>query len=217
MNYYNDNNEQFDLSNFSYYSEGRCAKVYTNNDIAFKIYTLDCKYKMYLSKKMFKLLKNSNICNIVKLLDYYHIDKKSILPIDAYSMEFVKGKDIDLVSASREYIDDILKQLEETSSKLTEKSILIFDAHCENILFKENGVTIIDPDQFYQRRLLPKKLIYEVNIQNMYNYIKSSLAYEMKLKKEKYVLPYLDVKKYGLRKSIMDSYNTDTIYESIKI
>ena len=217
MKYFNDNNEEFDLTEFCYYSEGRCARIYTNNDIAFKIYILDCKYKMYLSKKMFRLLKEANICNIVKLIDYYHVDKKSILPMDAYSMEFVKGKDVDLINASREYISDILTQLEETNEKLTEKGILVFDAHCDNILFKENGVTIIDPDQFYVRKFLPKKIIYEENNKEMYNYIRSFIHNEMKQKNEYYKSLYIDpyIKKYGLKKGFMNSYKTDTIYESL--
>ena len=216
MEYYNKNNEKFDMTNFHYYSKGHCARVYTDGEIAFKVYNLDCKYKFYLSKKMFKILRKLNIINLVELIDYYSEYKNSILPMDAYSMKLVKGDDVKITTASKDYSCDILNQLEKTIEELTENKILLFDAHCGNILFKENGVTIIDPDLFYRRTFLSKKLIYEENERTVFKYINDTIVEEMNDKKvSTYIIPHFNTKKRSLKLDFFDSIKDDNIYNSI--
>ena len=47
------------ICNDKVFSDGvAVAFFYTDNEIAFKIYNHDCKYRLYLSRKIFTILKN---------------------------------------------------------------------------------------------------------------------------------------------------------------
>lgn len=202
MYYYDKNNNKFYVDDFEFFNEGVCAKVFKKDDILFKVYKFDCKYRFYLSKKMFNAIKNLNINSMVKLLDYYYSYKTLFLPMDAYSMKLVDGKDIKLIYADKEYVKDIAKCLEETIRILTDNKIIMFDCHYKNILFKENGVTIIDPDQFGFYKLLTKKKIYEKNKLMCIKYITDTIKHEVD---DKTLCNYL----YSLR------YSEDTLEDSI--
>lgn len=215
MTYYNKNNEEFDLSGFQYYSSGVCANVYTDNEIAFKIYNHDCKYRLYLSRKIFTILKNIKTAGLVELIDYYHEYESHFLPMDAYSMKFVKGKDVDILHADKKYLCDCIDQLDETIKKLSENKIVMFDTHADNILFKENGPTIIDPDQFYQSKLLSKREIYERNKMHILEYFVSTIMESMKSNTESYVIINPYHRRLSLKKCLMDCVKEDTIYDSI--
>lgn len=215
MGYYNKNKEEFDLTGFNYYSSGVCANVYTNNEIAFKVYKQDCKYRLYLSKKIFTILKGIKTAGLVELIDYYHEDDSRFLPMDAYSMKFVKGKDVDILHADKEYLNDCLEQLDETINKLSERKIVMFDAHSDNILFKENGPTIIDPDQFYHAAFISKKEIYEKNKIRILEYFMSTIMDNMKLNHDSYVIINPYHRRLSLKQCFMGCLKGDTIYDSI--
>ena len=219
MIYYNKDNEEFDSSEYKYFSRGMCARVYKRDDILFKVYDLDCKYRLYLSKKMFKLLKELKIDNMVELIDFYHQFKSKILPMDAYTMKYVGGKDVDILTASKEYIVDIANQLDETITQLSEHKIVMHDAHRENILFKENGVTIIDPDQFYTTRCLTEKAVYERNKVMAILYLTDTITQKMREQLDDksilYSVPIPYQKGVGLRKCLISCYKDKTIYDTI--
>ena len=215
MEYRNNKNELFNLDGFQYYSSGECANVYRKDDIAFKIYNYECKYRLHLSRKVFEILKTIKSSGLVELMDYYHVSNSHILPMDAYSMKFIGGKDVELVTAPRDYLSDVLNQLDETIKRLSEKKIIIFDTNSENILFKENGATIIDPDQFFHSRLLCKKTIYELNKQRIIEYFISTIMKEMKDKREAYLLINPYKRGLSLNKCIMNKIKENNIYESI--
>ena len=219
MIYFNKDNKELDSSDYEYFSKGMCASVYKRDDVLFKVYNLDCKYSLYLSKKMFRTLRDLKIDNMVELIDFYHQYKSRILPMDAYTMKFVGGKDVDLLTASKEYIVDIANQLDETIAQLSEHKIVMHDAHRENILFKENGVTIIDPDQFYSTRCLSEKAVYERNKCIAILYITDTISHRLdELTKEEPIRPIVTIpyqKGVSLRKCLISCYKDKTIYDTI--
>ncbi|MBQ3475501.1 MAG: hypothetical protein IJH20_04965 [Bacilli bacterium] len=217
MEFRNKKNEIFDLDGFEYYSSGECAKVYRKDDIAFKLYNFDCKYRLYLSRKVFEILKTIKSSGLVELIDYYHNSTSHILPMDAYSMKFIDGKEVELITAPKEYLSDVLTKLDETIKKLSDRKIVIFDTNCDNILFKENGATIIDPDQFFHSRLLSKKTIYELNKQKIFEYFISTIMKEMKEKRVSYLLSNPYKRGLSLDKCVMNKLKGNNIYESITI
>lgn len=217
MEFRNKKNEIFDLDGFEYYSSGECAKVYRKDDIAFKLYNFDCKYRLYSSRKVFEILKTIKSNGLVELIDYYYNSTSHILPMDAYSMKFIGGKDVELVTAPKDYLTDILTELDETIKKLSDRKIVIFDTNCDNILFKENGATIIDPDQFFHSSLLCKKTIYELNKQRIFEYFISTIMKEMKEKRVSYLLSNPYKRGLSLDKCVMNKLKGNNIYESITI
>ena len=186
MELFDKKNETYEFDGYTLFSKGSCANIYKKDDTILKIYNLSCKYKFYLSRKMFELLKKNNIPNLVKLLDYYRLYKSRVLPMDAYTMEYVSGDDVELITASRDYLLRVAKQLEETISMLTNKKIMIFDAQSYNVLFKENGITILDPDQFTEHRLLSRKTLYGYNKMQALNYVTDTIDKEMNSKGYKF-------------------------------
>ena len=163
---FSSNDEKIDTTNFTYYRSGNFSDVYKSGDILLKIYKESTTYKYYMSRRLFLLLKKYNIPNLVKLIDYYHnycgkVDK--FLPMDAYTMEFVKDNKILLTEMSLEYIDKVVDMLEETLEELSKNHILIEDSHEGNILFTENGVTMLDPDQYLHASILTRNFIYQLN------------------------------------------------------
>ncbi len=158
--------EKIDTTNFTYYKSGHFSDVYKSGNTLLKIYKENTTYKYYMSRRLFLLLKKYNIPNLVKLIDYYHnycgkVDK--LLPMDAYTMEFVNDKKVKLIDMNLEYIDKVVDMLEETLEELSKNHILIEDSHDGNILFTENGVTMLDPDQYLHVRLLTRNFIYQLN------------------------------------------------------
>ena len=75
---YDKNNRPLEISNFKYYDEGSCAKIFKENNTMLKIYKSNCTYKYYLSKKMLlvshvlsplKIFRLSSIYIILKMAD----------------------------------------------------------------------------------------------------------------------------------------------------
>ena len=84
-------------------------------------------------------------------------------------------------------------------------------------MFKENGATIIDPDQFFHSRLLSKKTIYELNKQKIFEYFISTIMKEMKEKRVSYLLSNPYKRGLSLDKCVMNKLKGNNIYESITI
>ena len=193
MIFYSSKNDILDTDKYMKYDTGGNSVIYKkeNEDVLFKVYKVDSTYKYHMAKRNFNMMKEYDIPNLVKLLDYYFQYKQkanAILPMDAYTMKLVDGNRVDLIDMDKNYINQVLLQLEEIIDRLTERKLLIGDAHKDNIIFNENGVTLIDLDQITHMSLFTKKTIYSFN--------KSGLLYIMSTKirseiKEKY--PELDV------------------------
>ena len=195
MIYYSLNKKILDTDKYSKFDHGGNSTIYKNigSDILFKVYKFDINYRYHMRKKNFEMLKEKNIPNLVKLMDYYfQFDQKinSILPMDAYTMKMVKGKKIDLIDMDRNYMKNILEQLEETLKCLSNEKILIGDAHKDNIIFNENGVTLIDLDQFIKMGLYSKKGIYDANKSSLMHIITMKILMEFRKKNPNLSLPF---------------------------
>ncbi len=216
MTYYSEDNEILDTQEFEYFDSGGCANIYKNGDTLLKVYKYDCNYRYFLGKKMFRLIKTSNIPNMVKLLDLYHRSNNLLykkLPLDAYTMEMVKGKRVTLINQKRDYLRDVISQLEETINGLCEKKILLEDPSAQNIIFKEDGVTIIDPDQFLSGRFLSKTDIYTYNKNQVIQYINRTISEESNVKSYYYVTP---IYKSSLTRDFNLFLKEETINETIQ-
>lgn len=216
MEFYNKKNKPLIFEGFDLFTKGGCAYIYKRDDILLKVYDLNCKYRYYMSRKMFELLKKNDIPNLVKLYDYFRIFRSRILPMDAYTMKYVGGNNVKLIKADREYLSDIGNQLDETIIRLTDKKIVIFDAQCDNILFKENGVTIIDPDQFVHKKLATKKAIYNFNKMQALSYIRDTITREMNSSGNyEYNLPLIFPEEESIKNSILSLAKEGNIEDSI--
>lgn len=183
MIFYASNNELLDTDKFEEYDKGGNSIIYKSRDEEklFKVYKYNVHYKYHMAKANFKMLKEYNISNLVKLYEYYHLYNgivDRLLPMDGYTMEKISSPKKELLCADRNYLSYILSQLEETLKELSDKKILIGDAHKDNILFTENGVTLIDLDQYSKTKISSKRGIYYVNKENLIYSISSRFIYE---------------------------------------
>lgn len=221
---YNLNQEPIEFNDYKYFDYGMRANVYKKENIVLKIYKSDCLYKYYIKKDLFNKLKELNDKNIVKLYNYYYFLNSSInkiLPIDAYTMNYIKNDNINLLTINKEYLLNTIDSLENTCYNLSKNKIEIHDAHHSNIIFNNNGASIIDVDSFLLDKLRSTKKILLHNKKELLYYIKS------KLKNEYYNLSEVEnfykLEKYlsfNLKNNITDEidkiYKEDTFYNSLK-
>ena len=181
---YDKNDNILDTTNFTYFNEGKCAKLFRDNNTVLKSYKFDCTYRYYFSKEVFDKLKELDLESIVKLYDYFYLYKKGkfghILKPDAYTMEYVNNPNINLLDQDKEYLLDIMSKLEKDINILTNNKIRLSDAHYQNIIFQEKGAKIIDIDLLRNVKLLNKKKLLLFNKIELLYYIISILKYELK-------------------------------------
>ncbi len=222
MIYYSSNNKILDTDKYLKYDTGGNSTVYKNinSNVLFKVYRFDSKYRYHMGKNTFEMLKKLDIPNLVKLYDYYFLYKQKInafLPMDAYTMELVDGKRIELIDMDKEYISQVLMQLDETLQKLTDKKILIGDSHKDNIIFNENGATLIDLDQFMKMNLFSKRSIYSFNKSGLMYSITTRILTEFNKKNPNKSFPFFYPKEntsfYDDCKFLLEETNVE---ESIK-
>lgn len=223
MEYYSPRGN-LDTTGFVYYDEGSCAKVYKKGQLLLKTYKLDCKYYHMISPKLFNFLKNADFPHMLKLRDYYYLDKSlwnKIIGIEAYTMDYAGERIPSLLNASTEYLLDMVSDLEKMIALLSKQKIIMKDTHGGNIIFSENDVTVIDPDQFSFAKFSSYASVLKRNKYAILNYIISSMVYEIeddpKGKKycfDLYSLKYVDLD--CLAKSLKDFFTEETPYLSLK-
>ena len=151
MKLYNSKRELVELEDFDYLTSGGCAHIFRKGDIVVKQYKYESDYHIYVNKKVFKALKEIGAPNIVKLHDYYYYYDSFIsrmLPVDAYSMDYVQDDKIHLIDQPSEYLFKIADDLEETAKILSDNKIHIRDPHHGNIIFGKDKATLIDVDSY---------------------------------------------------------------------
>lgn len=209
-----------EINDFTYFKSGNCANIYRKDDILFKKYNCDCKYKDYMTRNVFNAIKKNNIPNMVELYDYYY--KKNnllfhILSLDYYTMKCVTDTKITFIDSSKEYLKDVLTKLEDTVERLSELKICIGDASSDNILFTENGVTLLDPDFYRITRYLSKKEVYNYNVYQVILYISRTIYKELYNKITITDHTYFDYDSNdGLVNSFMKSFKNETVRKSLK-
>jgi len=225
---YDKDGNKIDFSNFVAINEGMCGKIYRNNDKVLKVYKVECKNAFKISKKVFDLLKQINSPNMIRLYDYlFQYDSRfnKFLSPDAYTMEYIKPDNIDLLMAEREYVLDTVRDLEKLCEILAKHNVRIHDSHYSNIIFNKNGGILIDPDTYttgfiksYEAALLnnKKELLY---------FIKSKLSHDYKNHEDNDNLEYYNLNRLLYHLNIVNNMVTDEIkrlfteknlYESLK-
>lgn len=219
MAFYSENNEIFDCKDFTYFDEGMCSKVYRSGDVLFKCYNIDCNHRLRLQKKMFMIIKNLNAPNLVKLYDFFYMFNSAVLKllcIDAYTMELVNDDKIKLIDCDRKFLIEILKELEETLNILCDNKVVLCDVHYKNIIINNNGITIIDPDQFYFSKFSSKREIYKLNKSEILRCLNNILISELMENDNCYVVSLITSHyNSSLIRDVISSLNGNTFRESI--
>ena len=175
-------NNKLDTDHFLYFDEGGRARVYKNGEVVLKYYKISCKYSFYMSKKLFNLLKELDLPHLVTLYDMYY-NQKSIMNhfklMDGYTMKLVNHKVKHVSKKSTEYLLDMISELEKMIEVLSQNKIVMEDNHYRNIIFSENDVTIIDPDQFYISSIRSYESVLEENKKLLIGYILASICNDM--------------------------------------
>ena len=164
-------------SNFMYYDKGNCSRIYkflSENDVLLKVYNYDFNVRFRLSKNMFEYLKESNLPCVVPLYDYFYLTSSLIFQLlggmDAYSMKEVSGESMRFIDYDRKQLIEIMKCLEKTLIVLSKKKIILRDMHPKNVILTDNGLTIIDCDQFMPSSS-SESICYSLNKINVLNCI----------------------------------------------
>ena len=175
-------NKRLDTNHFKYFDEGGRAIVYKNKEVLLKYYRTGCKYCFYMSKKLFNILKELNLPHLVTLYDMYY-NQKSVLNrfklMDGYTMKLVTNKVEHITNQRTEYLLDMISELEKMIDVLSRNKIIMEDNHYRNIIFSENDVTIIDPDQFYIAPLSSYEGVLEENKKILIGYVLASICNDM--------------------------------------
>ena len=181
MKLFSKNGEELDLTNYKYLDKGEDGEIYIDGNTALKLYYLHERHAQ-LTKKMFNILKNQKIPNIVKLHEYLYTNDRfftRLFSFDAYTMDYINGKPKEFISFDKKIIIEMLKSLEQTLQLLTDCRIVLHDVHPKNLIITENGMTIIDLDRFYFLKLASKKTIYRLNKLELLNCINSTILKEV--------------------------------------
>ncbi len=179
---FTEDGEIIDFSDYEFIAEGQCAKIYKHDNEVLKVYKYDCSINYYFRKKVFKLLKDLNIPNLVKLYNYYYFHPGKIshlFSINAYTMEYVSKDNLDILNLTTDNLLKIVASLEETGKLLADSRIRIYDAHHSNIIFSEQGATIIDLDLFRIANLSSIKKLYLENLKQIFHYIESEISNQL--------------------------------------
>lgn len=193
-------------SNFMYYDKGKNSYIYkflSESDVLLKVYKYDYNVRFRLSKSMFEYLKGSNLPCVVPLYDYFYLTSSLIFQllggIDAYSMKEVTGESMRFIDYDKKQLIEIMKCLEKTLTVLSKKKIILCDMHPKNVILTDNGVTIIDCDQFMPSSS-SESICYSSNKENVLNCIKRIIDSEIG---------------YDFSDSFVDESNS-TLYDSFK-
>ncbi len=168
---YRKDGTSFDTTEFKYYevdkqNTGNKSKLFLCDDTLIKLYNIDARTVYRINISMFNLLKKLNDKNLVKLREYfYSVNSKlyKLFSIDAYTMDFIKKRDEKLINIERKEFLELIKSLDETLNRISEKGIIIEDMKPCHLIPTDNGITIIDPDMFHRTIIHSKDYVYDLN------------------------------------------------------
>ena len=175
---YNSKTGNLDTSNFEFFCEGSCARIYKDNNIILKVYKIDSPYSASISKNTFNKLKSLKINHIVKLYNQYYKIQSSLVELlkcEAYTMDYVPDPKLTIINYPTEFLLELAHEMEAVNTNLTKHRIIAGDGHKGNIIFNENGLTIIDVDTYREAKLLPSNLIRMHNRKELLSYLRSKL------------------------------------------
>ena len=181
MNLYSKYNT-LNTDSFSYLDEGSRARIYKDGDLLLKFYKSDCKYRYYISKKMFLIIKQLHVPHIVKLYYLYYLDEKKHFGqiFEGYTMNYCGERISSVLCQPTEYLLELVHELEQkTIVELSKAHIIMSDTHYGNIFFTDNDVTIIDPDSFYVPFFGKDSYVLEENQKRLWEYLLSTFIHEL--------------------------------------
>lgn len=154
-----------------FYEDGNntLLKAFTMNNVGNKIIG-----DRYITEKEFDILKSIDNPNIVKLLNYYYTDKN--IPhfgIDAYTMEKVHSKKMDIIGEDKNILLCYLSDLNKLAKVLANKRICMQDTNGANLLFNSTGPVVVDLDFYYKKNLGFKSDIEKGNKKAVLSYLKN--------------------------------------------
>jgi len=92
----------------------------------------------------------------------------------AYITKYYQPEDIDILTVPTEYTLDSFNILYNQSIKLSQAGIVIDDLHTGNIVFTQNGIIVLDVDNYYFGTIITRQRIVTKN-QGAINYLFKSL------------------------------------------
>ena len=144
---------------------GTLLKVFTTNEVGKKIIGDDV-----FSPKTFETIKEIKNPSVVKLYDYYS-DSNLRHDIDAYTMEKVRDKKIDLLNEDKAILLCYLADLQKLAKDFSDKGIRMNDPNGANLLFNSRGPVVVDLDYYYKHMVYYKKELETWNKSIALNYI----------------------------------------------
>lgn len=180
MKLYDKNTNLVEFNNLSLIYQSDDSRIYTDGSIALKLF--DGHMSKTMDKKIFEILKDLKIKNLVELYEYYYTDSSfvsSFFSMDGYSMKYINDEKTSLVSSEFNDLEKIIEEMEYTLNELSNYRIRIRDAHEGNIIFTKNGFTIIDVDKFIYDKKNIYSDIYKYNKEQMIRYINYTISREL--------------------------------------
>ena len=130
---------------------GTTAKVYLKNDQAIKVYRNTSRKRYVFNEFDMKThldeLSEVKVKNIWTPNDIYIYEDE----VKAITLDYIEGKTIkkEIPDVSLKLFLDYLKELKDNLRKLSEHKIWVVDFYCGNAIVNQNGINIIDTDNFY--------------------------------------------------------------------
>ena len=151
-----------------------CSRIYKKDNIL-KIYHNYIPDRLRITEDIFKVLKDIDYSNFVKLVDYY----KNIKMI-AYTTKVIEHNgDLNILNLDKELIKYNLIELKKLILLFTKLNIAIEDVHYRNYLLNKDVLVLIDPDCYRfiyeddKKRDLTKDTLMEYNYIKLLNSFKS--------------------------------------------
>ena len=131
-----------------------CKKVYQD-------YTLTTIKDHVIDRWVFNTIKDLDLDSFVKLYNYTFDSNK--MQIISYTMEYYKPYFDNILNISVEYFLDSFKKIYNDIIILSYNKILVGDMNFSNVIFGENGIKVIDFDN-YMRSSLSNEMLIKLNI-----------------------------------------------------
>jgi len=151
------NNYSYDLSHKI--GSGACGTVYKYDlEWVLKYYNEDCSSRNRLKKEIYDITKEINspyIAEIDKLLFKKRVESLSddiyiTNSIDAYTCSYIKPDKIDILTVSKDYIIDNIRELSDVFLEFSDRGVRALDVKEGNVIIQNDKVTLIDLDLFYK-------------------------------------------------------------------
>ena len=152
MTYYNSNGEKREYTNLKPFDSGDCGQLFSyDNDKLLKIYFerthKDNRIKQYVYE-VAKEMNNSHLINISELLYNEKPNDLDTQIVQAYTCEYIKKDDVDILTTPTEYLLENIHELDKIFKYFTSKKIVVDDVKPANTILQKDKIVLIDIDCF---------------------------------------------------------------------